>query len=140
MAIVITEIHAAPSRTALNQEWFVVENRGEKPFSTAGCTVSTGKKAGQRLKPIGQMDPGFTLASGDKVRVITGNPGKKAQGEPPAEDGGVKNYHLFHGELLLSGPGTMLAVSLKQHELTRATFDPGAPAGVLSSKNGATKQ
>jgi len=132
MPIVIREIHAASERAALNQEWFVVENTGEKPFSTAGCTISTGRKNAQRLKPAGQIDPGFTLAAGDKVRVITGNPGKKSQGEAPAEEAGIKNYHLFHGELLLGGPGTMLALSLKQHELARATFDPAAPAGVAA--------
>ncbi len=136
MPIVIREIHAAPSPAALNQEWFVVENTGEKAFSTAGCTISTGKKNAPRLKPMGQLDPGFSLASGDKVRVVTGNPGKKAQGEPPAEDG-IKNYHLFLGAPLVSGPGATLAMSLKQHELARATFDPSAPGGVMSSKNGA---
>ncbi len=137
MPIVIKEIHAAPSRGALNQEWFILENTGEKSFSTAGCTISTGRKNMPRLKPVGQLDPGFALSAGDKVRVITGNPAKKAQGEPPAEEGGVKNYHLFQPSLLFEAPGTTVAMSLKQHELVRATFDPKAPGGVLSSKNGA---
>lgn len=115
MPIVIREIHPASSAEALNQEWFVLENAGERPFSTAGCTVAVGR--GKRLRTLGQLDPGFTLAPGEKVRVITGNPGKKAQGTPPSDD--VKNYHLFMPERLFTGPGTVVALTLKQHEIVR---------------------
>ncbi len=134
MRLHIREIHTAPSKDALNEEWFVVENPGDKPFSTAGCTVAVGRGKG-RLRPIGTLDPGFTLGPNERIRVITGNPGRKAHGATPADD--VKNYHLFLGAPLLQGPGSVLAVSLHQHELARATFDPEAPAGIVSGQNGA---
>jgi len=134
MRLVIREIHTAPSKDALNEERFVMENPGDKPFSTAGCTVAVGRGKG-RLRPIGTLDPGFTLGPSEKIRVITGNPGRKAHGSIPAD--GVKNYHLFLAAPRLQGPGSVLAVSLHQHELARATFDPKAPAGVVSGHDGA---
>jgi hypothetical protein len=134
--IAIRQIHAASAPALLNQEWFVVENTSERPFSTAGCTIAIGKSKASRLKPMGTLDPGFTLAPEEKVRVVTGNPGKKAQGQPPADDG-VRTYHLFLSSPLLSGAGSILAVALGQHELCRAAFDPKAADGVAPSKNGA---
>jgi hypothetical protein len=80
------------------------------------------------------MDPGFTLAPGEKMRVVTGNPGKKAQGKAPAETDKLKNYHLFHGERLLGGPGSLVAVAMGQHELARAAFDPEAKTGVAEAE------
>ena len=130
MAIVIREIHAATSPEALNEEWFLLENTGEKPFSTAGCAVATGRGPNSRLSQQGTLDPGFTLAPNAKVRVISGNPGKKIHGKPPEEKGEVRNYHLFLGSPLLAGAGTVLAMSLKQHEVVRATFDPEGKAGL----------
>jgi hypothetical protein len=136
MKIVIREIHAADSKAALNQEWFVVENTGERPFSTNGCSVSVGKGK-TRLKAIGTLDPGFTLGPSEKIRVITGNPGKKAHGQPPTE-GGLKNYHLFLASPILAGAGSVVAMSLNQLEVTRATFDPKAKDGVSPTTNGAS--
>ena len=135
MKIVIRQIHASASKVALNQEWFVVENAGDTPFSTTGCSVSIGRGKG-RPKPIGTIDPGFTLAPNERVRVITGNPGKKVHGEPPVVEG-LKNYHLFLASPLLPGPGAVLAMSLHQHEITRATFDPTAKDGLSPTTNGA---
>jgi hypothetical protein len=129
MRIAIREIHAAPAAAALNDEWFVVENIGDRPFSTAGCTVSVGKGArATRLRSVGTIDPGFTLAPSERIRVVTGNPGKKAHGPAPADE--IKNYHLFLAAPLLGGAGSVVALSLKQHELARATFDPKAERGV----------
>jgi hypothetical protein len=138
MPLEIREIHAPPEAPQLNQEWFVLENTGEKSFSTAGCSVSVGKGKGKaaRLKSMGTLDPGFQIGPGEKVRVVTGNPAKKAHGKPPEEDA-VRNYHLFLGVPLLQGTGTIVALSLKQHELARATFDPKSPGGVAQSANGA---
>jgi len=138
MRIAIREIHAAPSATAplLNDEWFVIENTGDRPFSTAGCTVSVGKGAkATRLRAVGTLDPGFTIAPSEKVRVVTGNPAKKAHGPAPAGD--MKTYHLFLSAPLLSGAGSVVAMSLKQHELARAVFDPAAEGGVTAPSPGA---
>lgn len=128
MRLVIREIHTAPNKDSLNEEWFVVENTGDKPFSTNGCSVSVGKGKG-RLRPVGTLDPGFTLGPNEKIRVVTGNPGKKAHGAVPA-DGEIKNYHLFQAAPLVAGPGSVLAMTLHQHELCRAVFDPKAASGV----------
>src|SRR5436190_18114648 len=116
MPIVIKEIHAASNPSALNEEWFVVENSGDKVFSTAGCTVAVGKGKAARLKPMGTLDPGFTMQPNESVRVITGNPGKKTHGKAP-DEGGLKNYHLFLGLPLLQGSGSVVALALKQHEI-----------------------
>ena len=132
MQLEISEFHRAAGKDALNEEWFVVENTGDKPFSTAGCTVGVAF-GGNRLRALGVLDPGFVLAPGEKMRVITGNPGKKAHGKPPAEDK-VKNYHLFQAEPILRGPGTSVALTLKQLEVARATFDPAAKTGVAAAK------
>jgi hypothetical protein len=131
MPIAIREIHRSPTAAALNGEWFVVENVGDRPFSTAGCTVSVGKGAkATRLRAMGTLDPGFALAPGERVRVVTGNPGKKAHG--PVPDAEVKTYHLFLVEPLVGGAGSVVVVSLKQHELARAAFDPEAAHGVAA--------
>jgi hypothetical protein len=129
MRLVITAIHAAPTGGALNSEWFVVENASDRPFSTAGCTVAVGKGKG-RLRGVGTLDPGFTLAPRERVRVITGNPGKKAHGPPPEATADLKDYHLFLAEPLLAGPGTVVSLSLKQHELARAAYDAAGVDGV----------
>ena len=127
MRLVIREMHRASEKSALNDEWFVVENTGDKAFSTAGCSVSVGRGKG-RLRSVGTLDPGFTLQPGERVRVITGNPGKKSHGAVP--DAEPRNYHLFLGEPLLDGAGATVALALKQHELARATFNPEAAGGV----------
>ena len=129
MPLSICEIHAPSAPDALNEEWFVLENTGEKPFSTASCAVMVGRGSG-RLRQVGTLDPGFTLAPGEKMRVVTGNPGKKAHGAPPEKPQGLKNYHLFAGVGLVDGKGSVIALALKQHELARATFDPDAKQGV----------
>ena len=137
MPIVIREIHAPSAADTLNEEWFVLENTGEKPFSTQGLSVAVGKGPKARLRQVGTLDPGFTLAPSQRVRVISGNPGKKAHGRAPDEQDDVKNYHLFLGVPLLSGAGTVVAMAMRQHELARATFDPKAKDGVAPTKNGA---
>jgi hypothetical protein len=133
MPLAIREIHAASSTEALNEEWFVLENLGEKSFSTSGCAVAIGKTHGARLKTIGTLDPGFTLKPNQRVRVITGNPSKKAHGQAPTEEADLRNYHLFLGGPLLLGAGSVLAMHLKQHELVRVTFDPQAKQGIAST-------
>jgi hypothetical protein len=133
MQIEIVEIHSAGKNGLLNEEWFVLENKGEGPFSTSGCAVGIGRGSG-RLRGVGTLDPGFTLAPGEKVRVVTGNPGKKQHGKPPEVEG-VRNYHLFQAEpLLAAGAGTSVALSLRQHEVARALFDPKAKTGVAAAK------
>lgn len=141
MRIVIREIHAARKPGELNDEWFVVENAGDRAFSTAGCSVLVSRGKGSRPRQIGTLDPGFLLQPNERVRLVTGNPGKKAHGKVPDISGGERNYHLFLGEPLLKGAGSVVAMSLHQHEVVRGVFDPKVEGGVAAeaeaSKEGA---
>lgn len=127
MAIRIVEIHPAEDDTQLNTEWIVLANEGDKPFSTKNCSLGVARGGG-RPKSLGTIDPGFVIAPGGKARVVTGNPGRKAHGKPAEDD--VQNYHLFLGSPMLRGPGTVVALSLRTHELARAVFDPEAVDGI----------
>jgi hypothetical protein len=128
--LAIREIKAAGKGGLANEEWFVVENVGDKPFSTKDCALGVGKGGG-RLKIIGQLDPGFTLAPGEKIRVVVGNPGKKAHGKPPED--ALRNYHLFQGGPILLGAGTIIALHLRQLQIMRGIYDPAAAAGVAAA-------
>ena len=129
MALKIVEIHPAAETEALNTEWFVLENGGDKPFQTKNCTLAVSRKGSKKRFELGSMDPGFTIAPGERVRVVTGNPGKKAHGEMPAE-AGLKNYNLFLGQPVLRGAGTVLVFGLRSHVLATAEYDPEAKTGV----------
>jgi hypothetical protein len=134
MPLTIRELHPASSPAALNEEWILVENTGTAPINTSGCTLSVSNKGKQgRPRALGTLDPGFAIKPGEKVRMVTGSPAKKAQGAAPAEEGGVRNYHLFLKDPVLAQPGVVLHLMLKQHELCSATYAPSAPAGVEQS-------
>jgi hypothetical protein len=129
MALTFREIHPASSAELLNEEWFVVENVGQKPITTKGCTMSRARGKG-RGAVIGTLDPGFTLKPGEKIRLVTGIASKKAHGEPPKEADDLKNYHLFLKGPVLEGAGSVVRIALKQLELGHATYDPNGPGGV----------
>ena len=129
MALAFREIHAASSPDLLNEEWFVVENVGQNPINTKGCTMTRARGKG-RGAVIGTLDPGFTLKPGERIRLVTGIASKKAHGAPPAEADDLKNYHLFLKGPVLEGAGSVLRIALKQLELGQATFDPSAQSGV----------
>jgi hypothetical protein len=132
MALRIVEIHPAKKADELNAEWFVLENAGEKPFHTKNCTVSVARPGQKKRRDLGTLDPGFALNPNEKVRLITGNPGRKAHGKLPAEDD-MKNYNLFLAESILqTGAGTVVALSLRDLVLTEASFDPKAKKGVAA--------
>jgi hypothetical protein len=128
MALVFREAHAAPDKKRINEEWFVLENAGASAISTAGLQVAAGRK-GKRPSVLGVIDPGFTLQPGEKILVVSGYPGKKSHGEPPARDG-MRTYHLLQREGLLQGDGTIIRLTLNQAEVARLVFDPKAPTGV----------
>ncbi len=130
MAIRFIEIHAAEDAEKLNTEWFVLENPGEKPFNTRNCVLSVRRKGQKKKRNLGTIDPGFVLAPGEKMRVLTGNPGRKAHGEAPKDD--TPNYNLFLGEPVLAVPGLELTLSLRTLPVCRATHDPESSTGVKS--------
>jgi len=87
------------------------------------------RKGHKKRSSLGVIDPGFLLKPGDKMRMVTGNPGTKAHGAPPPEDE-IKNYFLFLPEVMLKGPGTILTVTLRGLPVTKAEFDPSQANGV----------
>jgi hypothetical protein len=127
MSLRIVEIHPAGTAELLNDEWFVLENGGELPFNTRNCTLETSKK-GAKKSSVGTIDPGFVIAPGERVRVVTGNPGRKAHGAMPSSE--PRNYSLFLAAPVLRGAGTILTLSLRSRALVSAEHDPAGAAGV----------
>ena len=98
------EAHAAPDKKQINLEYFILENAGATSINTGGLQVIAAKK-GKRGSVLGVIDPGFMLQPGEKILVVSGVPGKKSHGEPPAREG-MRTYHLFQRDALLHGQGT----------------------------------
>ncbi len=130
MPLVIRELHRAPSKDTLNEEWIVLENTGPQAVSAQGCSVSVSRSKQNHPKIMGMLDPGFMLKPGEKIRLVTGTGSKKSQGTPPAESDALKNYHLFLKEPVLVGAGAIVRISLKQLELARGTYQPDAENGI----------
>ena len=133
MALMFREAHATADKKQLNGEWFVLENAGATSVSTAGLQVISGKK-GKRgsvlfLALLGVIDPGFMLQPGEKILVVSGIPGKKSHGDPPAREG-MRTYHLFQKQPLLQGDGTIIKLAMNQLEVARFVYDRNAPSGV----------
>lgn len=132
MPLVFEEVHAAPDKKRVNQEWFILANTGASPVSTAGLQVIV-NVPGKRGSVMGQIDPGFLLQPGERILIVSGIPGKVSQGDPPAREG-LRTYHLFQREGLLRGSGTTLRFAMNQVDLARVTFDKDAPHGVATAK------
>jgi hypothetical protein len=129
MAIRFVEIHAAADPELLNSEWVVLENDGKLPFNTRGCGMTVSRRGHKKRSALGIIDPGFVLKPGEKIRMVTGNPGTKAHGDPPAEDE-IKNYFLFLPQVYVKSPGTILTLTLRGMPVGKAEFDPDRPDGV----------
>jgi hypothetical protein len=131
MALVFRELHPAKSADLLNEEWLLLENTGPNVVNAQGCAVTVARRASERPHPLGTLDPGFILQPNEKIRLVTGTPSKKAQGAPP-DDEGVKNYHLFLRERMLTTPGMVVRVAIKQQELARAVYAPAQKGGLAA--------
>ena len=110
----------------------MLENAGAMSVSTAGLQVISGRK-GKRGSVLGTIDPGFMLQPGEKILVVSGIPGKKSHGDPPARDG-MRTYHLFQKEPLLQGDGTIIRLAMNQLEVARFVYDRSTPSGVAKSE------
>jgi hypothetical protein len=128
MAIRFMEIKAAENAEALNTEWVILENVGKTPFSTRGCGMTVGRRGSAKKSLLGIIDPGFVMQPGDKVRMLTGNPGTEKHGTAPED--GVKNYFLFLPKTYVGVPGTVLTLTLRGLPVSKAEFDPAQPGGV----------
>ena len=130
MPLIFREAHAAPDKKRLNEEYFILENTGGTAVSTGGLQVVAARK-GKRGSVLGVIDPGFMLQPGEKIIVVSGFPGKKSHGDPPARDG-MRVYHLLQREGLLQANGMTIRLTLNQAEIARLEYDAGAPEGVAT--------
>jgi hypothetical protein len=128
MPLIFEEVHAAPDKKKVNEEYFVLANTGASAVSTAGLHVIV-NRPGKRGSVMGQIDPGFVLQPGEKMLILSGIPGKQSQGEPPVRDG-MRTYYLFQREGLLHGSGTTLRFAMNQVDVARVTYQNDAPNGV----------
>src|ERR1700704_6678984 len=132
MAIRFVEIKASENPEALNTEWVILENAGKTPFNTRGCGMTVGRRGSARKSLLGIIDPGFVLAPGERMRMLTGNPATQAHGAAPED--GVKNYFLFLPRAYVQGAGTVLTLVLRGLPVSKAEFDPAQPSGVAAAK------
>ena len=132
MPLVFEEVHAAPDKKKVNEEYYVLANTGASAVSTAGLQVIV-NRPGKRGSVMGQIDPGFVLQPGEKILILSGIPGKQSQGEPPAREG-LRTYCLFQREGLLRGSGTTLRFAMNQVDVARVTYDKAAPNGMATSE------
>jgi hypothetical protein len=132
MAIRFVEIHPSPDPEQLNQEWVILENDGKLPFHTRGCGMTVGRRGSNKKSLLGVIDPGFTLAPGERMRMCSGNPGTQAHGEVPPETE-VKNYFLFLPRVYLKGAGAVLTLTLRGLPVAKAEHDPAAAHGVAAA-------
>lgn len=130
MAIRFVEIKASENPEALNSEWVILENNGKVPFNTRGCGMTVGRRGSAKKSLLGIIDPGFVLAPGERMRMLTGNPGTQVHG--PAPEDGVPNYHLFLPKTYVVGPGTVLTLVLRGLPVSKAEFDPAQPHGLAA--------
>src|SRR5262250_1305441 len=110
MAIRFVEIKASDNPEALNSEWVILVNDGKTPFNTRGCGMTVGRRGSAKKSLLGIIDPGFVLAPGQRMRMLTVNPGTQAHGAGPED--GTPNYHLFLAKPYLAGTGTVLTLVL----------------------------
>jgi hypothetical protein len=128
MPIRFVEIKPAENAESLNTEWVVLENDGKSPFNTRGCGMTVGRRGSNKKSLLGIIDPGVILQPGEKVRMLTGNPGTEAHGKPPEDD--VKNYFLFLPKTYVGTAGTVLTLVLRGLPVSKAEFDPAAEHGI----------
>jgi len=128
MPLVFEEAHAAPDKKKVNEEFFVLANQGASAVSTAGLQVIV-SRPGKRGSVMGQIDPGFVLQPGEKILILSGIPGKQAQGEPPVREG-MRTYYLFQREGLLKGNGTTVRFAINQVDVARVTYDRNSASGI----------
>jgi hypothetical protein len=128
MPLAFEEVHAAPDKKKVNEEYFVLANQGASAVSTAGLQVIV-SRPGKRGSVMGQIDPGFVLQPGEKILILSGIPGKQAQGEPAAREG-MRTYYLFQREGLLKGRGTTVRFAINQVDVARFTYDSSAANGI----------
>jgi hypothetical protein len=134
MPLKILGLSAADGKNKLNAEWILVVNEGDAPFNTEGCSIAIGK-SGARPRVVTTIQAGLVMQPKETCRLVTGSSGKKSHGDPPSEEKGVRNVHLFLKAPYLDKGGLIVRLMNKQLELCRATYDPTVPSGILPTTN-----
>lgn len=130
MPIDFVEMHAAENPKLLNTEWFILKNDTDKVFTTRNCVLEISRKGSKKGRALGSMEPGFSMAPGECVRVITGNPGRKGQGKAPVDE--IKNYNLFLGAAFLKNDGLVLTLRLRSMSVGSGEFQSESNRGVAA--------
>lgn len=118
----IEDLHKAPEKGQLNQEWLVLINDGEKVFNGEGCFITVAKNATARPRVVTTLKAGLIVQPKEKVRLVAGSPGKKSQGDPPQEEG-MRNFHLFLKAPFLDSPTVVIRLVKGQMELCQAVYN-----------------
>ncbi|MCB9554882.1 MAG: lamin tail domain-containing protein [Deltaproteobacteria bacterium] len=118
--LVITAIQGPPNKKLLNNEWIELHNTGDAPFNGEGCSISVAR-GGARPKVITTMKAGLVMQPDERVRLVSGSPGKKSQGEAP-EDDQARNFFLFLKAPYLDRPNVTVRLVSGQRELCRTSF------------------
>jgi hypothetical protein len=87
-----------------------------------------GRRGSAKKSLLGIIDPGFVLAPGERMRMLTGNPGTQVHGPAPEDD--VPNYHLFLPRTYVGAAGTVLILVLRGLPVSKAEYDPAQPRGL----------
>lgn len=128
MSVKITALHGASAKGKLNEEWMVVVNEGDKPFNTAGCSITVGKGSA-RPRVFHTFKAGLIVQANETCRLVTGSSGKKSHGAAPEEEG-VRNAYLFLKAAYLDRAGLNVRLTNRQQEICRAAYDPAADSGL----------
>lgn len=120
MAFTVLEVHRRSEDELLNDEWILLQNGTDGPLSTRGCRVMVHKPKSPKGVEAAKMDPGFTVAPGEKVRMVCGRPGTKAHGKAPED--GVETYYLLMKAPLLKGPAGRVKIAKGQLVLAEAEY------------------
>ncbi|MCD6499195.1 MAG: hypothetical protein J7M25_12965 [Deltaproteobacteria bacterium] len=126
----ITQIHGADESGKLNEDWFVVENHGKESVSLRNCQVGWSRPSARKYQIVAKLEPGFTLDSRSKIRVVSGNPRSKTTGVAPSDD--IPNYFLFLKKAFLSRSGGMVRILRGQMTMVEAIYDPSSENGVAA--------
>jgi hypothetical protein len=120
--LTISEIHPAPEKKHINQEWITLHNEGDAAVNTEGCSVTVGKGGPSRPRLITKLKAGLILQPGEKARLITGSASKKSQGVPP-EEGDIRNMHLFQKVGYLDRKGLTIRLVCGQLEICKTKYE-----------------
>lgn len=109
----ITEIATASHKKHLNEEWLELLNEGDAPFNGEGCALTVARGGG-RPRTVTTLKAGLVVHPGERVRLVSGSPGKASHGQPP-EAPDVRNFHLFLKAPYLDRPGLTVRLVNQQH-------------------------